>query len=156
MLCLLFYGIHFRSKSEQNCPTQLHPGFTLTTDSSMENSRDVELKDFLFDSQLLVPKIVRELDPQLPRPKNCQTPNSWLHIPELKDFSFDSQISTLTPKIVRESNSQLPGPKNRQTPDSQFLENSILLTTYWFCGCYYSTIPILYLNLQILHLSNTI
>ena len=36
---------------------------------------DVKLKDSLFDSQLLVPKIVRESNSQLSSPKNCQTPN---------------------------------------------------------------------------------
>ena len=39
-------------------------------------SRDMESKDFLFDFQLLVPKIVRESDSQLPSPKYCQTLDS--------------------------------------------------------------------------------
>ena len=69
-------------------------------------SRDVESKNCSFDSQLLVLKIVRESDSQLPRPKNRQAPNSQ---------TPDS--TSLSQKIFRSTpNFQLSAPKIAELP----------------------------------------
>ena len=73
-------------------------------------------KDFSFDSQLPVPKIVKESDSQLASLKNRQTPDSTSL--SRKTFRSTPNFQLSVPKIVRESDSQLQSLKNRQTPNS--------------------------------------
>ena len=71
-------------------------------------SRGVKSKNFSFDSQRLVPKIVRESDSQLPSPKNRQNPHSTSLSRKILRSTPNFQLSV--PKIVRELNSQLSTP----------------------------------------------
>ena len=82
--------------------------------------RDVESKDFSFDSQLLVPKIVRELDSQLPSPKNRQTPDSTSPTRKIFRLTPNSQspklLGSRTPKPQKSRNSRLSTPTRLPIP----------------------------------------
>ena len=112
-------------------------------------TRDVESKEFSFDSQFPVPKMISESDTQAPKivefPKAtgfCKgfvlflTNKVLLLLFYILIFRFDSQFPVS--KIVRESNSQLPRPKNNSTPNC---DSTSLLKTWPFFVDFFQNIP---------------